>query len=287
MNSHYRSLLRKLILPIFCLFFLSSSGWAIGAEKLNVEVTGVTGDVLKNVEIWLSIRNAAVEQEVGLLESFNIGEKDKKPELSEPTLQRLHRLAPEEIRQAMQPFGYYEPKIDARIAKVMDVWQAAYTVDPGPPTLLDRVEIRVNGEGGDEPTVKEVLASTEVISGLSLDHRSYEQTKSQLSDALYNAGYIDAKFIRSEIKVSLPKHKADIYLIVESGPPFKFGPITVEQDILDQDFVNRFANMKQGDRFDTSRLINLQLALTDSNYFNQVDSRRAGERCWHRNSGNG
>lgn len=271
MNSHYRSLLRKLTLPIFCILFLSSTGWAIGAEKLNVEVTGVAGDVLKNVEMWLTISTAAEEQEVGLLESLNVGEKNHKPELSEPTIQRLHRLAPEEIRQAMQPFGYYEPKIDARIEKVMDVWQAVYTVDPGPPTLLDRVEIRVNGEGGEESTVKEVLASTEVLSGQSLDHRSYEQTKSQLSEALYNAGYIDAKFIRSEIKVYLPKHKADIYLIVESGPPFKFGPITVEQDILDQDFVNRFANMKQGDRFDTSRLITLQLALTDSNYFNQVE----------------
>jgi len=130
MNSHYQSLLRKLTLPIFYLFFLSSTGWALDAEKLNVEVTGVTGDVLKNVEIWLSISNAAEEQKVGLLESFNIGEKNHKPELSEPTIQRLHRLAPEEIRQAMQPFGYYEPKIDARIKKVMDVWQAASIMNP-------------------------------------------------------------------------------------------------------------------------------------------------------------
>ncbi|MGK2906481.1 MAG: autotransporter assembly complex protein TamA [Desulfuromonadales bacterium] len=271
MNSHYRSLLIKLLLPIFCLFFISSTGWAIDAEKLNVEVTGVTGDVLKNVEIWLSISNASEEQEVDLLESFNVGEKDKKPELSEPTIQRLHRLAPEEIRQALQPFGYYEPKIDARLEKIMGVWQAAYKIAPGPPTTLDRVEIRVNGEGGEESSVKEVLASTEIISGQRLDHRTYEQTKSQLSDALYNAGYIDAKFIRSEIKVYPPKHKADIYLIAETGPPFKFGPITVEQDILHQDFVNRFANIKQGDRFDTRKLIDFQLALTDSNYFNQVE----------------
>jgi translocation and assembly module TamA len=271
MNSHYRSLRRKFLLPIFFLIFISSTGWALDAEKLNVEVTGVTGDVLKNVEIWLSISNASKEQKVGLLESFNLGEKDKKPDLSEPTIQRLHRLAPEEIRQSMQPFGYYEPKIDARLKKVMGMWRATYRIDPGPPTTLDRVEIRVTGEGGEEPSVKEVLASTEIIFGQRLDHRTYEQTKSQLSDALYNAGYIDATFSRSEIKVYPPKHKADIYLIAESGPLFKFGPITVEQDILHQDFVNRFANIKQGDRFDTSKLIDFQLALTDSNYFNQVE----------------
>ena len=271
MNPHSLSLLRKLLLPIFCLFFLSSTGWALDAEKLNVEVTGVTDDVLKNVEIWLSISTAAEEQEVGLLDSFNIGEKDHKPGLSEPTILRLHRLAPQEIRQALQPFGYYKPKIDARLEKVMGVWQAAYRIAPGPPTTLDRVEIRVNGEGGEESTVREILASAEIISGQRLDHRTYEQTKSQLSDALYNAGYVDAKFLRSEIKVFPAKHKADIYLIAESGAPFKFGPITVEQDILHEDFVNRFANFKQGDRFDTSKLIDFQLALTDSNYFSEVE----------------
>lgn len=271
MDSHYRSLLRNLILPICCLLCISSTGWAIDAEKLNVEVTGVTGDVLQNVEIWLSISNASKEQEVDLLESFNVGEKEKRPDLSEPTIRRLHRLAPEEICKAMQPFGYYEPKIDARLEKLMGVWQAAYRIAPGPPTTLERVEIRVKGEGGEEPSVKEVLTSTEIVSGQRLDHRTYQQTKSRLSDALYNAGYIDAKFIQSEIKVYPLKHKADIYLIAESGPRFKFGPITVEQDILNPDFVNKFANFKHGDRFDTNKLVDYQLALTDSNYFNQVE----------------
>ncbi len=271
MDSHYQPLLRKLLLPILCLLVIGSAGWAMGAEKLNVEVTGVTGDVLKNVDIWLSIGNASKEQKVTFLERFNGDEKDKKPDLSESTIQRLHRLAPEEIRQSMQPFGYYEPTIDARLEKVRGVWQATYRIDPGPPTTLDHVEIRVYGEGGEEPSVKAVLTSTEIISGQRLNHPAYQQTKSQLSDALYNTGYIDAKFIRSEIKVYPPKHKADIYLIAESGPPFKFGAITVEQDILHQDFVNRFATIKQGDRFDTSKLIDFQLALGDSNYFKQVE----------------
>ncbi len=271
MDFPCRLLLRILILHIFFLLCVCSPGGAIAAEKLDVEVTGVTGEVLQNVEIWLSINNASKEQEVDLRETFNIGEKEKKPDLSEPTIRRLHRLAPEEIRKALQPFGYYEPEIDARLEKVMGVWQAVYRVDPGPPTTLEQVEIRVNGEGGEEPSVKKVLNSTKIVSGQRLDQRAYEHTKSQLSDALYNAGYIDAKFIQSKIKVYPPRQKADIFLIAESGPQFKFGRITVEQDILHPNFVNRFANIKPGDRFDTSKLIDYQLALTDSNYFKQVE----------------
>lgn len=270
-HAHYRSFFSSLILSIFFLLCSDSTGFAIAAEKLNVEVTGVTGDVLQNVDIWLSISNAAKEQQVSLQESLSINGKEKKPDLSESTIQRLHRLAPEEIRQAMQPLGYYEPKIDARLEKIAGVWQAAYSISPGPPTTLEHVEIHVKGEGGEEQSVREVLISTEIISGQRLDHRTYEQTKSQLSDALYNAGYIDAKFIQSEIKVYPEKHKADIYLIADSGPQFQFGSITVEQDILNQDFINRFANFKHSDRFDTSKLVDYQLALTDSNYFSEVE----------------
>jgi len=269
--SHRVSYLKNLIPWFFCLLCFNSAGWAIAAEKLSVEVIGVTDDVLQNVEISLSISTASKEQEVGLLESFSFDVQEEKPALSEATIKRLHRLAPEEIRQAMHPFGYYEPKIDAQLKKIDGVWQAVYRIAPGPPTLLDRVEIRVNGQGADEPSVTEVLTSTKIISGEKLDHRAYEQTKSQLSDALYNAGYIDARFTQSEIRVYPPRQKADIYLIADSGPQFHFGPITVEQDILNQNFVDKFATFKQGDRFDTSKLIDYQLALTDSNYFSEVE----------------
>ncbi len=269
--SHRAPRLRNLILWFFCLLCFNSTGWAIAAEKLNVEVIGVTGDVLQNVEISLSINSASKEQEAGLLESFSFDDEEEKPPLSESTIKRLHRLAPEEIRQAMQPFGYYEPDIDTQLEKIEGEWQAVYRIVPGPPTTLEHVEIRVNGAGGEEPSVKEALNSTKIFSGRKLDHRAFEQTKNQISDALYNAGYIDARLTQSEIRVYPYKQKADIFLIAESGPQFQFGPITVEQDILNQDFVDKFATFKQGERFDTSKLIDYQLALTDSNYFSEVE----------------
>ncbi len=269
--SHRMSCFIILILSFFCLLCINATGWAIATERLNVEIIGITGDVLQNVEISLSISTASKEQEAGLLEGFSFDDKEGKPALSEPTIKRLHRLAPEEIRQAMQPFGYYEPKLDAQLEKINGVWQAIYRIAPGPPTILERVEIRVKGKGGEEPPVTEVLTSTKIVSGEKLDHRAYQQTKNQLSDVLYNAGYIDARFTQSEIRVYPPRQKADIYLTVDSGPQFQFGPITVEQDILNQDFVDKFATFKQGDRFDTSKLIDYQLALTDSNYFGEVE----------------
>jgi len=265
------SFFRILIVAFFALLCINSSAWALDAEKLRVEITGITGDLLQNVELLLSTHIAAQEQELGLLKSLSIRKKEKKPPLYEADIKRLHRSARKEIRRALQPFGYYEPWIEAKLEKTPDGWLAVYNIDPGSPAILDHVEIRVEGKGAEESSVKEVLTSTKVISGQKLEHRAYEQTKNRLSDALYNAGYIDARFIRSEIRVHAAKQKADIYLIADSGPPFYFGPVTVEQDILIQDFVDKFAPFKPGERFEYSKLIDYQLALTDSNYFSEVE----------------
>lgn len=266
-----KSFVTILIVTFFALLCIHSSAWALDAEKLKVEIIGVTGDLLQNVELQLSTRIAAKEQEVDLLKSLSLSKKENKPALSEADIKRLHRGAPKEIRQALQPFGYYAPEIEAKLEKTPDGWRALYNIDPGPPTILDQVEIRVEGKGAEEPSVKEVLSSTKIMPGRQLEHAAYEQTKNQLSDALYNAGYIDARFIRSEIRVYALKQKADIYLIADSGPPFYFGPVTLEQDILNQDFVDKFTTFKPGERFDYSKLIDYQLALTDSNYFSEVE----------------
>jgi translocation and assembly module TamA len=271
MNRYSHSLARYICLTIFCVLCCFGSAWANGTEKLSVEITGISNSLLKNVEVFLSIRNASEEQKINLLDSFKVGEKEKNPELSEREIKRLHRTAPEEIRLAMQPFGYYQVYIDAKLEKVNGTWFASYSIEPGPATVLEKVNIEVSGEGGKEPSVKDVLAATELIPGRTLDHRAYEETKSKLSDALYNAGFIDARFTRSEMKVYPSQSRAEIYLIVESGPRFRYGPITVEQDILHPEFVNKFATIKQGDQFETSKLIDFQLALMDSNYFSQVE----------------
>lgn len=273
----YLIISRNLMFSIFCLLCFNAACWANDLEKLNVEITGIEDELLENVAVFLSIANAAKAQKKGLLDSFTLDEKEEPSDLSERTIRRLHRLAPQEIRQALQPFGYYEPIINATLKKIGRAWQAAYSIDRGLATILDRVQIQVDGDGGGDPAVKEVLAAIDLVHGQRLDHRKYEQAKRRLSDALYHTGFIDAKFTRSEIKVYPPKRKADIYLMVASGPRFQYGPITIEQDILHPGFVNRFATIKQGDDFDTRKLIDFQLALIDSNYFSQAEIMAARE----------
>lgn len=226
------------------------------AATLTVELEGLEEPMLSNTRDFLSI----MEYQPGRLAT-----------VTERIVRRLHKRAPDEIREALQPFGYYKPVIRASLEKKDDDWLARYEVDPGPATLLREVHVEVKGDGASEPALKEARASIDLTAGQRLDHRAYEDAKSRLLDVSYSGGYLDVRYERSEMRVYPEQQQADIYLILDTGPRYYFGPVVVEQGILNPEFVQKYIPIKPGDPFDADKLIELQLSLTDSEYFSQVE----------------
>src|SRR5690606_22648407 len=138
------------------------------------------------------------------------------------------------------------------------------------PTTIAEVDIRVVGEGADDPAVRAARQTISLAPGQVLRHARYEAAKQSLFDAAYNAGYIDGTYPRSELRVHRARREASVYLELDTGPRYYFGDITVEQDILYESFIERFVPIRRGEPFDTDRLLQLQIALTDSGYFSDV-----------------
>ncbi|HEX5047812.1 MAG TPA: autotransporter assembly complex family protein [Gammaproteobacteria bacterium] len=228
------------------------------AETVRVEVGGLDDELRKNVLAFLSI--AKLGKERG---------KASQP-LDASDVQRLHVAARGEIAEALQPFGYYEPTVRATLEHAKEGWIARYDVDRGPATVIGAVEVRAQGAGNGEPAVRDAVASAVFMPGEVLLHTKYEAAKQRLFEAAYAAGYIDAKYQRAEILVRRDAREADIRLVLDTGPKYYFGPVHIEQDILDPRFVDRFVRIEPGEPFNSSRLIELQLALSDSGYFNEV-----------------
>ncbi|HVJ30097.1 MAG TPA: autotransporter assembly complex family protein, partial [Gammaproteobacteria bacterium] len=157
-----------------------------------------------------------------------------------------------------------------RLQRADDEWLARYDVDPGPPTIVDVVEIRAVGDGGEEPAVRAALASAELVPGEQLQHTKYEAAKQRLFEAARGAGYIDAVYRQAQMRVRREEREADIQLILDTGAKYFFGDVEIEQDILDPSFVGRYARIEPGEPFDSDRLIDLQLTLGDSGYFDEV-----------------
>ncbi len=248
------------LLPFRCaivaagLFFFTSL--SLHAAELELDISGVKDELKDNIQAYLGIASIANED---------------KNKAKEAEIRRLHLRAPAEIQSALQPFGYYDASVTSSLTKKAKVWQARYKIDKGPVTRLDKVNIQIEGEGKDQARIKRLVKIANIKPGQNLQHEKYKTLKSGLLDTAYGMGYLDAKFKRSRIGVRPEKLLADIELVFDTGPRYFFGDITIEQDILRPDFVDKFVQVKSNEPFETQRLIDLQLDLSDSDYFRQVE----------------
>ena len=227
---------------------------ATAAADVRVEIEGVEGAERDNVESRLSIRARG---------------QDKK--LEEAQVRRLHQQALADIREALQPFGYYTPEIESRLEGAAPEWVAHYKIDPGPPTKVAAIDTRFLGEGADFEPLAQRLRRIPLKLEERLQHANYETTKKRMSDAALANGFLDAQWKMSELRVEPEKQEAKITLQLDTGPRYFFGPVTIKQEGLDPEFLQRYIDIEPGEPFDPQQLLNLQFRLSDLGYFQAVE----------------
>src|SRR5690606_1287526 len=222
------------------------------AAPLEVEVNGVTGELRDNVLARLTIYQ----------------ERERGPSLAR--IRQLHANAPEEIRAALAPFGYYRPRIDARLRREDDAWVARYTIDPGPPLPVTTVDVRLAGAGADDPAFRALVEQFPIVEGETLDHVEYEQARERFEAVAAELGYFDLRFIRREIRGDLAAYEAAIHLHVDTGPRYRFGEVRIHSQVLDPELLRRYIQLHPGQPYSTAALLAAQRALLDSGFFASV-----------------
>lgn len=242
-------------------FFFGYWPAARAETVLEVKVEGLTGAVLENVRKLLSIEQQKTD-----------------PNLFEARIRRLHRNAPAEIKQALEPFGYYEPAIQARLTQpTPDHWLASYTIDPGMAVRVAGIDLKLTGEGVNDDQFQVLVSNFPLHEGDTLDHARYEAGKRAFLTAASENGYRDAKLLVHEIRVQPEQHTADIRLHFDTGRRYRFGKVDfiqvgdLEKSQLDTGFLARFVSFEEGTPYSTTRLFDVQNALSDSDYFDIVE----------------
>ena len=253
MSSGFRSLCALLAGASLCF----AEPVASQPATIDVVVDGVSGTLRENVLATLSLVRYRAQ-----------------PGLTETSIRRLHARAPDEIRAALRPFGYYEPKIAGSLELRGDRWAARYRIRLGEPVRIAHVEVVLDGAGAADPAF--ALPPRAPRRGERLVHPRYEELKQHYLTTAADRGYLDAEFTLAELRVSEIQRTADIVLHYSTGERYHFGAITLEQDVLDPDFIQRFVTFEEGDPYSIGDLLSLQYALTDSEYFSlvEVDARR-------------
>jgi translocation and assembly module TamA len=225
------------------------------AATLTVSVDGVIDKLLENVQASLTIYQ----------------ERERK-DLTDARIRQLHALAPEEIRTALKPFGYYRPRIDDQLDfdRDNDRWTAHYSIDTGPPLPVRNVDFHLTGEGENDPAFRALIDDFPIKPGDTLNQATYEETKKRIQSLASERGYFDLRFTRHEIRLDLAAYHADIELRVDTGVRYHFGKITIEQSVLTPELAQRYLRIETGDAYSTRALLDAQNALATSNYFSDV-----------------
>jgi translocation and assembly module TamA len=229
---------------------------------IRIELDGVDGELRRNVLALLSL------------------ERYKDHDRLEPAaVQRLYNRVDDEVRTALKPYGYYDPRISSSIEPPDKEhhWHVGITIDPGQPVLIDTVSVLIEGPGADDPVFTRITAASPIHSGDRLSHAAYEQLKSSLEHAAATYGYLDARLLRNEMQVDRDRHVAGIYLRLDTGVRYSFGATTIIQTSVKEKHVRRFLRYKEGDPYNALELLRTQFALDDSQYYSTVEV-EAGER---------
>ena len=226
---------------------------AADAGRIRIEVDGVDREIADNVRAFLTLTRYLDRDDV-----------------TDSQVRRLADRAVDEAADALRPFGYYEPVIRSRTSRDDATWIVRLRIQPGQPVMMESVDVRFTGPGADETALREVVASSTLQPGSQLNHPTYDRLRNDLLRVARDIGFLDAELTRRELIVNPPARAAAAYLELETGGRYHFGAVSIEQDVIDDELLQRFVRFETGQVFSTARLRNTQFALQDSNYFSTV-----------------
>ncbi len=244
------------------LFVLTLLGSHNALAALRVELRGVEGELKDNVLALLTVQ------------------RERETEgLSEGHIRRYFQRGAKEIRQALEPFGYYAVRVESHLEQSGEDWIAHFFVVPGEPLRFATVEMRLRGAGAQDATLLKLIKKSELKPGVVARHSVYETAKSRLQKQAFENGYLDAQYTVHELRIDTVAQTAAAILELDTGSQFYFGPIGFNYVGLDDDLLRRYVDFKAGEPFSNRRLLELQRALEDSDYFEQVDVEASREQA--------
>jgi translocation and assembly module TamA len=222
--------------------------------QIKVQVEGIQGQHLANVLAYLSLEQ----------------EKDF-PSLTEGIIKRMYRNSDQEIRSALQPFGFYNPSNESDLTFKDGQWHAFFKIQLGPPVILSKLDLNIQGEGKEDEAFQNWLKQPLFQEGQILEHVGYEKAKKELQEMASNRGYLDSKWVAHSIYVDPVQNSAEVILHFDTGPRYLFGDVIFIQEKFDRTFLQRFVHFQKGDAYSVSKLFQLQNDLSNSDYFSRVE----------------
>lgn len=229
------------------------------------------------------------------------------PDLHANELQRLLGAADANARELLGTLGYFAPTITVELTETPDSKTAprtvVVTVQPGPQTHIASANIQFTGDagtGGDTGSNSDTGSTdgtgtpdtnTNTNTNVNASTRQQQRVQRNWSlppgqpftqsawDAAKNDGlrqlqarrHPTARIANSRAEIDADKHEAKLSVSYDPGPAYRFGPLRVEgSQRYDPDGARRLARLPTGAVYDESELLDAQMRLASSGYYDAV-----------------
>jgi translocation and assembly module TamA len=242
-----RAARRALLLAAFAL------APALASARVDVQIEGVKKTLEENVHAFLSVTRYAGRDDVDA-----------------QTMARLDRRIPGEVKDALEPFGYYAPTVSHQVTREGDDWKVTIHIQPGSAVRFDEVDIEFTGPGAGDKELLKLRDDSDVKPGRRLNHAAYDRKKADLLRVASNRGYLEATLAQHELLIDPQSRRAQVHLALDTGPRYAFGKLTIAQDVLRDERMQRLVRFKEGDPYSLDALLTTQYVLDDTQYFSIV-----------------
>jgi translocation and assembly module TamA len=220
---------------------------------LKFQIQGVTGELLQNVQSRLAVERTDLDSE-----------------LNASTIQAFSHVSEKAVSQALAPFGFYNALVTAKIQHTENEWIIIYTIQPGLPVRITKVDIQISGAGADNKKINRFVAKFPLKSGDVFNSNVYSNARDKLFDVVSNEGYIRAVTGDSKVYVNSETRTAVIKLNVKTNERYYFGKVHFNKTAYDPEFLQRFDVFAPDQPFSTDKLLEYQQDMNNSRFFKQV-----------------
>ena len=201
------------------------------------------------------------------------------PDLHPRELTRLLGAADDNARELLATLGYFSPTLTVDLVPTPPGSTAPPTitvrVEPGPQTQVVEAELDFAGPPPDNAQARRqharIRSSWLLPPGQPFTQTGWDNAKSQGLRQLQTRRHPTARIAQSRADSDADQQQARLAVTNDPGPLVRFGPLRVEgNQRYDPDGARRLARLPTGAEYDEAQLLDAQLRLASSGYYDAV-----------------
>lgn len=185
--------------------------------------------------------------------------------------ERYQYLVQTTVDKALRAVGYYNSQyhfeqIERKGKKpllVLNIQLAKEAVK------VDEVDLLLQGEAQNDEDFNQLIKKSPK-KGSRLNHKTYENFKSDLESLAFRKGYFDGIWLYHRLEIYPSVYQADWRLGYESGKRYRYGKIYLVGNQINEEYLANVLKIKSGDPYLSSNLSELTQDYLTSNWFSSV-----------------